>query len=322
MSQNARTASNIKARKLFTNQVVLLFLAIFVAIICIGIAYPPFLKWTNIRNILVQISIYGTIALGMTVVMISGGLDLSVGEMVSANVALMAVLSGYIDNEWLVCLIGLFASVAMGAVNGMIISNSKAEPFIITLGMMYVYKGLSLIICESRNVYLPGGQYRFFGRTYLFNQQIPVPILVLASILLLVYLVLKYTRFGRRVFAIGGNEMAAYLSGLHVKRDKLLIYTLLGGITGVASLIMLSRLGVSTPESGSGLEMNAVAACVIGGISLSGGKGSPIGTFLGLMVLGIVNNSLNLLGVSSFYQYLFLGGVIVVAVVLSNINRK
>jgi ribose/xylose/arabinose/galactoside ABC-type transport system permease subunit len=312
----------MKIKKLFANQTVLLLLAILAAMIGISIAYPPFMKWTNIRNILVQISIYGTIAMGMTVVMISGGLDLSVGAMVSANVALMAVLSGYIDNEWLVCLIGLGASLMMGAINGLIISNSKAEPFIITLGMMYVYKGLSLIICDSRNVYLPTGKYRFFGRTYLFNQMIPVPILVLIAVFLAVFLLLKYTRFGRRVFAIGGNETAAYLSGLHVKRDKLMIYTLLGGITGIASLIMLSRLGVSTPDTGSGLEMNAVAACVIGGISLSGGKGSPVGTFLGFMVLGIVNNSLNLLGVSSFYQYLFLGGVIVVAVVLSNINRK
>lgn len=315
-----RTISNNQVKKIFSNQTFLLFLGILVIMGAVGIAFPPFLAIDNFLNILVQVATFGIIAVGMSVVMISRGLDLSVGHMVSVCCSAMAMFASAGINEWVVCLLSVMCAMVMGAFNGFIISRSKAEPFIITLGMMYAYQGLSLIITGGKNVYLPSDQYIFFGRSSLFNA-IPMPIIVLVVVGVAAFLILKFSRFGRRVYAIGGNETSAYLSGINVRRDKILFYILLGAITGIASLVQLSRLSVATPGMGAGLEMRAVAACVIGGVSLAGGKGNVIGTFLGMLLLGVVQNALNLLGVPSFYQYIFVGGVIVVSVVLSNMRR-
>lgn len=318
---NTAKLSTNSAKKIFSNQTFILFLAIIVIMIAVGIAFPPFLEIDNILNILVQVATFGIIAVGMSVVMISKGLDLSVGHMVSVCCSAMAMFSTLGINQWVVCLLGVVCAMIMGAFNGFIISRSKAEPFIITLGMMYAYHGLSLIITGGKNVYLPAEEYIFFGRTSLF-ETLPIPIMVLVIVALAMFLVLKFTRFGRRVYAIGGNETSAYLSGINVRRDKILFYILLGAITGIASLVQLSRLAVATPGMGTGLEMRAVAACVIGGVSLAGGRGNVIGTFLGMLLLGVVQNALNLLGVPSFYQYIFVGGVIVGSVVLSNMKRN
>ncbi len=312
---------NSKIRRLFSNQTMLLLIAVVAFMVVVGIVFPPFLDISNIVNIMVQIATFGIIAIGMTVVMISKGLDLSVGQMVSVICASIAMMSSFGLPEVATSFIGLAIAVGMGALNGFIISRSKAEPFIITLGMMYAYQGLSLIIANGKNIYLPAEEYQLFGRYFLFGA-IPMPIIVMLAVLAVIFLVLKYTRFGRRVYAIGGNETSAYLSGINVRRTKLYIYMLLGLITGIASLVQLSRLAVSVPNIGDGLEMRSIAACVIGGISLAGGKGSVIGTFLGMLLLGIVQNALNLLGVPSFYQYIFVGGIIVGAVVLSNMKRS
>ena len=320
MNMMEQTLRAKKTKKLFSNQIFMLLAAIIVIVIAVGIAFPPFLEAGNITNIMVQVATFGIIAVGMSVVMISKGLDLSVGQMVSVCCASIAMLASLGVGEVPASIIGVLIAVGMGALNGFIISRSKAEPFIITLGMMYAYQGLSLIVTNGKNVYLPAGQYVFFGRYSLFGV-IPMPIIVLIAVMIIIFLVLKFTRFGRRAYAIGGNELSAYLSGIKVKNTKLSIYILLGFITGIASLVQLSRLAVSVPGIGDGLEMRSIAACVIGGVSLAGGKGSVIGTFLGMMLLGIVQNALNLLGVPSFYQYIFVGGIIVAAVVLSNMKR-
>ena len=187
---NTVRLTKYSARKVFSNQTFILFLAIIAIMIAVGIAFPPFLEIDNILNILVQVATFGIIAIGMSVVMISRGLDLSVGHMVSVCCSAMAMFSTIGVNQWVVCLLGVICAMIMGAFNGFIISRSKAEPFIITLGMMYAYHGLSLIITGGKNVYLPAEEYLFFGRTSLFDA-IPIPIVVLFVVALVMFLVLK-----------------------------------------------------------------------------------------------------------------------------------
>lgn len=309
----------IKLKKPKMNQISLLVAMLVLVVIVIAVSSPSFLTIRNLKNILNQNAVIGILTVGMAIVMISGGIDLGVGNLVSFAACFMALLLRNGVRELPAALLSLLLSTICGFVTGLIISNTTAQPFIITLGMMNVYKAAALITANGSDMPI-GNAFQFLGKTYLFSVLLPVWIFLLMFLLL--GFVLRQTGFGRIAYTIGSNEEAAFISGINVKRRKVILYALNGLITGFASLLLLSRLGSATPTMGDGYEMSAISACAIGGITLTGGVGSAIGAFLGILFLGIVRNGLNLMKVPTFYQYLVNGVIIIIAVIFSNYSSK
>jgi len=285
-----------------------------------NIAKVAFLKPLNISNVLLQISTTGILAISMTLIMVSGGIDLSVGQMMcflGTGMAFLLRRQGFSEPAMVVS--GVVAAVFCQLVMGWIISRTKLEPFIVSLGFMTIYTGFTYLITNGSEITITG-KFTFIGQTYVnltrdFRLGLPVVLLLLLT--LIMWLVLKYTKFGRRVYAVGGNENAAYLAGINVKNFKLLLYGINGLFVAIATMALMSRTGVGGPLMGSGKEIDVIAAVVVGGTALSGGKGNLWGTFIGVLVLGIISNALNILGVSPYWQYIMRGGLIIVAVLLS-----
>jgi len=305
-------------RKFKFNQTLLLVVLMAIIVIALTVNNPLFLSWRNVKNILLQNAVAGIAAVGMAILMISGGIDLSIGNQISFYGCLLALLLKNGMNEVLSLVIVLAIATILGAFSGLIISNTSAAPFIITLGMMNVYKAAALIVSNGSDI--PINCFTFLGRTQVLGIMFPVWLFLLLFIA--AGLVLKYLHFGRTIYAIGSNADAAYISGVAVKGMKLKAYTLNGLLVGLSAAVLLSRLGSAVPTMGDGYEMTAIAACAIGGITLSGGEGTALGAFLGILFLGIIRNGLNIIGVESFYQYLVNGVIIIIAVVLSNYSSK
>lgn len=219
-------------------------------------------------------------------------------------------------DPFLAMTVGLLAGLVMGIVNGIIIAKGKVAPFIATLATMTIFRGLTLVYMDGRPITGLGDHLAFqmFGRGYFFG--IPVPAVTMMIAFAALYFILKKTTFGRRTFAIGGNEEAAALSGIHVTRMKVMIYGLSGILAALAGIVLTSRLDSAQPTAGSSYELDAIAAVVLGGTSLSGGRGWIVGTFIGVLIIGVLNNGLNLLGVSSFFQQVVKGLVILLAVLI------
>ena len=301
------------------SQILLLGVALAFIIIIMCFATDRFYQPKNVMNILTQITALGISAAGAAIVMISGGSDLTLGNVVSFAGCSAAAVMGAGYDIGIAVVVGLMVAVGCGALNGILIVLSKAEPFIITLGMMSVYQGLTLLVTGGNN--LPAADGFTFGRDKI-AELIPIPVLFLVAVFIVMFLVLKYTKFGRRAYAIGNNTEAAYLSGIKIKRNKIYVYALNGLLLGIAAMILLSRLSSGNSVMGDSLLMQAIAAAVIGGVSMAGGRGSIWGVFLGTVLIGIISNSLNLLNVESFYQYIVLGAIIVGAVFISNMGSK
>ena len=279
-----------------------------------------FVKPMNISNVLLQISTTGILAIGMTLIMISGGIDLSVGQMmcfIGTGAAYLIRSAGFSEPAMVVTAIAV--AIFFQLLMGLIISRTKLEPFIVSLAFMTIYTGFTYLITNGREITITG-RFTFIGQTYLnltesFRLGLPVFLLIVLTII--TWLALKYTKFGRRVYAVGGNENAAYLAGINVKNFKLLLYGLNGLFVAIATLTLMSRTGVGGPLMGAGKEIDVIAAVVVGGVALSGGKGNIWGTFIGVLLLGVISNALNILGVSPHWQYIMRGGLILVAVLLS-----
>lgn len=290
--------------------VILAFLVIFIAA---SIMSPRFLDLNNQLNILMQVSIIGIVALGMTVVMLSGGIDLSVGS-VLVLVGVMSVLALNSTGSILVailvaCLVGSF----VGFLNGLMVAKGRIASFIATLGMMAAARSIALYIAEGGSV---SGEVT--GFTAIANSDlwiIDYPIIIFLIMTALVYILMHKTRFGRYVYAIGSNEKAALLSAIRVDRVKIGVYSLVGLLVSVAAIIETSRLNsISSSSSGVQYELDAIAAVIIGGTRMTGGKGKIIGTFFGVLILGILNNMMNLTNVSPHLQGFVKGLIIIVAV--------
>ena len=279
-----------------------------------------FVRPGNIGNVLMQVSIMGMLALGMTIIMISGDIDLSIGQMmcfVGTGMAYLIRTMGW--NEWGTAAFALFVAVAFQLLMGVIIARTKIESFIISLGFMAIYKGFTYLITRGREITILG-RFTFVGRTYFDitpNFRLGMPVILFVLLTLILWLVFKYTKFGRRVYAVGGNENAAFLAGINIKNFRLLLYGINGIFVAIATMAQLSRLGVGNPLMGEGLEIEVIAAVVVGGVALKGGKGNAWGTFLGVLVLGIISNALNILGVNPYWQYVMRGTLIIFAVVLT-----
>ena len=288
--------------------------------VVLWILTPHFLTISNLLNIIQQTSINAIVAVGMTFVIISGGIDLSVGSIVAlSGVALGALLQ---DGQPVIIAIpaALAAGIACGLLNGLLISFGRLPPFIVTLGMMSVARGAALVFTEGRPVSGFSENFRRLATGSIGF--VPAPVLVMVIVYALAHFVLTRTTFGRYVYAIGGNEEATRLSGVAVRFHKTAVYGVSGLMSAVAAIVLTARLNSAQPIAGMMYELDAIAATVIGGTSLLGGEGSLGGTLIGALIMGVLRNGLNLLGVSSFLQQIVIGVVIVVAVLVDTILKR
>lgn len=292
-------------------------------IICLILSFisPQFLTVSNWTIIITQVSINALLAFGVTFVIITGGIDLSLGSMVAVTGVTAAMLA-HPDTFPVVLpiFVGLFAGFLMGLFNGFIITKSKIAPFIVTLGTMTIGRGLALILSKGRPVSNLSDSFNFIGGGEVFG--IPFPIIVLILIFIICSLILKKTLLGRYIYAVGGNEQASRASGINVNQVKTAVYSISGLLAGLAGILLTSRITTGQPNAGAGFELDAIAAAVIGGTSTSGGIGTMTGTLIGVLLIGVINNGLDLLNVTSYYQQVVMGVIIIGAVVLDSWNQK
>ncbi|WP_089761713.1 ABC transporter permease [Halarsenatibacter silvermanii] len=280
-----------------------------------------FLTLPNILNIFRQVSIMGIMAVGMTMVILAQGIDLSVGSLMALSGAVTAGMMVHGDiSIFLAVLTGLAVGTALGLFNGLMISKAKLPDFIVTLAMMSIARGLTLVYTGGRPISGFDLAFRRIGGGRV--GRVPIPVIIFTVILIIGYLVLNKTTFGRYIYAVGGNKKAARLAGINTDRVKILVYAISGFLSAVSGVILISRLNSAQPTAGVAYELDVIAMVVLGGTSLVGGKGTVGGTLIGALIIGVLNNSLNLLGVASFYQEVAKGLVILVAVLLDSIQHR
>ncbi|MDR2456108.1 MAG: ABC transporter permease [Deltaproteobacteria bacterium] len=288
-------------------------------LLCVGLSLytDRFLNQENIINITRQVSINGILAIGMTVVVLTGGIDLSVGSLVALSGVVTAVgLRDYHMGLALVIPLSLLVGLFMGSINGYFVAYCRAAPFVVTLAMMTAARGLTYVYSKGRPISPLPAEFLFIGKGNLWI--IPIPVIIFLLTFLLGYLLLSYFRIGRYIYAVGGNETAAIVSGINAKRVKLFAYAFSGLLCGLAAVILTARVSAGLPQAGSSYELDAIAATVIGGTSLSGGRGRLWGTLVGALILGVVNNGLDLMEITSFYQQIVKGVIILGAVLLDS----
>ncbi|GIO25593.1 ABC transporter permease subunit [Ornithinibacillus bavariensis] len=310
-------------KRFITNNISILgpFIGLIVFSIILGIFSDSFFTFDNLLNLLRQISVNALIAFGMTFVILTAGIDLSVGSILALGSALTAGLLTSGMDPILAIIIGLLIGFVLGAINGLVITKGKVAPFIATLATMTIYRGATLVYTDGRPITGLSDSFSFqmIGKGYVFG--IPFPVILMLIAFAILYFILRKTVFGRQVYAIGGNEEAAILSGIKADRVKIWVYSITGMLSVLAGIILTSRLNSAQPTAGSSFELDAIAAVVIGGTSLMGGKGKIVGTLIGALIIGVIDNGLNLLNVSSFYQQIVKGGIILLAVLLDRRSK-
>jgi ribose transport system permease protein len=292
-------------------------LALFVAL---WVATPHFATVSNLVNVVEQSTIIGIVAVGMTFVIVTGGIDLSVGSIVALAGIVFGLVFRGTGSVPAAVLAGIGAGTACGLVNGLLVTAGRLPPFIATLGMMSVARGVALMLADGRPISGFPDSFRAVATSDVLG--IPAPALLMAALYALAALVLARTTLGRYSYAIGGNEEAAVLSGIDVRKWKTAVYAISGLLAAVTSLVLVARLNSAQPIAGMMYELDAIAAVVIGGASLLGGSGSVIGTLVGALIMSVLRNGLNLLGVSSYAQQIAIGTVIVVAVLVDVALRR
>lgn len=296
----------------------MVIIIVFVLIMCF--LQPAFRTSANMLNILKQVSMNGMIALGMAFVIMTGGIDLSVGSILALSTLVAgSILTINPENPvYTIYAVGaaLVAGILCGAFNGVCIAYLKIPPFIVTMGTMTMFRGLGYLYCDGQPYVLKSTSYKLIGQGTVTGLSIPVPAIMLSVAVVIFFFILNWTKFGRNVLATGGNENAAITAGINVKKIKIIVYTICGFTAAMGGIILGSRINSGNPSLGSGYELDAISAVVIGGASMSGGICTTLGTVLGILTLGLINNSLNMLGVSSYFQMVFQGVIIIVAVAL------
>ncbi|MCB6203238.1 ABC transporter permease [Extibacter muris] len=281
---------------------------------------PQFRTMGNLITILRQISMLGVVSVGMTIVLISGGIDLSVGSQLS----IVGVVTAMGYAKWgmppAACiLMGLAVGSFIGFFNGFVITKTGMPPMIATLAMQIMIRGLGFIICDGASVYGLPGSFKLFGQGYI--GPFPIPVLIMAVILFLSAFMLNRTYIGRYFYAVGSNEEATRLSGLNTNRIKMLSYAICGFLSAVAGIIMMSRVNSGQPKAGDGFEMDVLTACVVGGVSISGGEGRTSHILVGALIMGVLSNGLVIVGVSEYWQQVAKGAVLLFAVGLDSVQR-
>ncbi len=290
-------------------------LAFLALVIVMGILSPDFLKPGNIMNVLRQTSINGIIAVGMTLVILTGGIDLSVGSVLAFSAVVATSFAHPGDTPLMVPLgMGLLAGLGAGLANGFLIARYRIAPFIVTLGMMTIARGTAMVITGGRPVIGLSDAYNQIGGGAILG--VPIAVIVFLAVLVSGLFILRFTTFGRYVYATGGNELATMISGVNTKRILISVYSITGALTGLAGVVLSSRITAASPAMGQGYELDAIAAVVIGGTKLTGGVGSILGTLMGALIIGVMNNGLDLLDVSSYWQQIVKGLIIILAVLM------
>jgi ribose transport system permease protein len=297
------------------------FLSFSVLFVLLSVLSPYFLTLENLSSVARQTAVINIIAIGMTLVIISGGIDLSVGSVLAfagvCGTLLMAEGLAIVPST----ILGILSGVVWGAINGLVITRLKVPPFIATLGSMGMARGLTLLMTNGIPVTAIPKDFGRLGDGNLLAI-VPIPVVLLLGTGLVMSYVLRCTRLGRHAYALGGNPQASYLSGINLTACTLIIYCILGGLTGLAGMIEASRLATGQPTAGEGYELRVIAAVVIGGGSLSGGAGTVLGTTIGAFIMSLLNNGCNLLGISPFVQQILIGGIIVLAVAADELRRR
>lgn len=296
--------------------------ALIILIVFVSVLNPAFLQVNNLLNLMRQLIINGFIALGMTFVILTGGIDLSVGSTLALTSAIFAgLLQGGMPTI-LAILIALGLGLILGLVNGILITKGKLAPFIVTLATMTIFRGLTLVYMDGRPIAGPKDDFafQFLGKGQFFG--IPFQVILFIIAYLILWILLTKTSYGRKIYAVGGNEKASFISGIKIDKIKILVYVISALMAVLSGLVLTSRLNSAQPTAGSAYEMDAIAAVVLGGTSMTGGSGSLTGTLIGILILGVLNNGLNLLGVSSFYQQIVKGVVILIAVLIDRKRNK
>lgn len=292
-------------------------IALIILMAVITIINSNFLTANNLLNLLLQVTSNALIAFGMTFVILTGGIDLSVGSILALSSALTAGLLGSGMPVTLAILISLIMGCILGMMNGLLISYGKLAPFIVTLATMTIFRGATLVYTNGNPITKGLSDtflFQFLGQGYIVG--IPFPVIIMFIVFIVLYVLLHKTAFGKSVYAIGGNEKAAYISGVKLNKVKIIIYSISGMMASISGLIITSRLSSAQPTAGASYEMDAIAAVVLGGTSLSGGKGRILGTLIGALIIGVLNNGLNIIGVSAFWQQVVKGVVILIAVLI------
>ncbi|TYG35115.1 ribose ABC transporter permease [Lonepinella koalarum] len=294
--------------------------ALLVLIAIVSAINPDFFSLDNILNILRQTSVNAVIAVGMTFVILIAGIDLSVGSILALTGAIAASLVGAEYPILLVVPATLLLGTLLGSISGVIVAKGKVQSFIATLVTMTLLRGVTMVYTDGRPISTgfsdTADSFAYLGTGYLFG--IPFPIWLMAIVFLVAWYVLKHTQIGRYIYALGGNEAATQLSGINVNKIKVFVFAVSGFLSALAGLIVTSRLSSAQPTAGVSYELDAIAAVVVGGTSLMGGKGRVMGTLIGALIIGFLNNALNLLDISSYYQMIAKALVILVAVLADN----
>lgn len=313
-------------------------IVLFFMILGMSLTSDVFLSTHNILNILLQVSVICVISVGMTYVILTGGIDLSVGSIVALSAVCLGLFTHWgmsllgenpsMGMKILVVLAAIMGSIIVGAlcgyINGFIIVYLKVTPFITTLGMMGIARGLALTLSNGKTIYNFPEPLRFFGNGRIpitENFAIPVPVIIALLVVFVSFYVLTQTIFGRQIYALGGNREAVRLSGINVNKLEIKTYVINGALAAIGAVILVGRLNAAQPIAGTGYELDAIAATVIGGTSLIGGIGSVISTSIGALIMGVLQNGLTLLNVTSYLQRLIIGLVIILAVFLDQLRR-
>ncbi|AMG01062.1 ribose ABC transporter permease [Vibrio harveyi] len=327
MSTNTMSKPNeTGSKKLFTKEWLIeqkSLIALLFLIVVVSFLNPNFFTVDNILNILRQTSVNAIIAVGMTLVILTAGIDLSVGSVLALCGAFAASMIALEVPVLIAVPTALFAGAALGAISGIIIAKGKVQAFIATLVTMTLLRGVTMVYTDGRPISTgftdTADAFAWFGTGYALG--IPVPVWLMVIVFAAAWYLLSHTRFGRYVYALGGNESATRLSGINVDRVKIGVYAICGMLAALAGIIVTSRLSSAQPTAGMGYELDAIAAVVLGGTSLMGGKGRIMGTLIGALIIGFLNNALNLLDVSSYYQMIAKAVVILLAVLVDNKNK-
>jgi ribose transport system permease protein len=296
------------------------FLSLIVLFIGLSIASPYFLTANNLTSVFRQTAVFNTMALGMTIVIISGGIDLSVGSILglAGLIGTLALERGYPIVVGV--LVGIAVGMLCGFLNGLLITRLRIPPFVVTLGTLGIYRGLALIFSNGLPVHkIPAG-FSFLGEGSLLGIPFVAWMLVICAVF--VHIVLEHTRLGRYAFAIGSNKIASVYAGIPVDFHMTAVYAIGGALTGLAGMIEASRLMTGQPTAGQGYELQAIAAVVIGGGSLNGGEGSVVGTLIGAFIMGLLSNGADLLNISNYWQQVIIGSVIILAVTLDEVRKR
>ncbi len=304
------------------------FIALVLLVVVISCVSPEFRTTSNFLNLLRQASFNGLIAFGMTCVILSDGIDLSVGSTFALSAIICAELIIKGVPAGLAILISLIAGTLLGCISGILVTKGRLQPFIATLITMTAYRGLALIITDGKPVSRLAASINSKSGAFLFKVlgkgnlvlgpndmiSIPIPAIILILVLLIFYFVLHHTTFGRRIYATGSNAVCANLVGVNTSKIKIAVYAISGFMASLAGLIMISRVDSAQPTLGQGYELDAIAAVALGGTSMSGGRGKIVGTLAGVLIIAVLNNGLNILGVSTYYQEVIKAVVILIAV--------